>query len=146
MRLTPNFTAEELHVQGQCDRVVHNAYYLCEHILEPIRAQFQTPIHITSGFRPEAVNEQVHGVHSSEHLYEDDHAACDFTVPGIDLKHVFLWIRMLSHLPFRQVILEFQDFEPACIHISTRENGNDKREALVGATHNQSGYQVVESA
>src|SRR5262249_10522593 len=146
MRLTPHFTAEELSVLGCDDRILQNAYYLCDALLEPIRAQFQTPVHITSGYRPESVNASVHGVHGSEHLYEDDHAAADFVVPGVDLRHVFLWIRMLSKLPFRQVILEYQDFEPACIHISTRVNGNDKREALVGATHNQSGYQHVEVA
>ena len=144
-QLTEHFSEAELGVSGCEDRIIYNAQFLCSKLLEPIREHFATPIHITSGYRPPAKNEQVHGVHESEHLYNDDHAAADFQVPGVDLLHVFNWIRGASGLPFRQVILEREPEtnEPACIHISIRRNGNDKREALVGAVNNKSVYHFV---
>jgi hypothetical protein len=144
--LTPHFTEEELGVHGCEERIILNAQFLCSQLLEPIRAQYATPVHVTSGYRAPAKNEQVHGVHESEHLYHDDHAACDFTVPGIPLIQVFNWIRVVSKLPFRQVILERDHVtqEPRCIHISIRRNGNDRHEALVGATNNAEVYHFVE--
>lgn len=145
-QLTDHFSEQELGVEGAEERIHCNAQYLCQNILEKIRAQYSLPVHVTSGYRPELRNEAAHGVSNSEHLYEDDHAAADFTLPGIALQRVFDWIRLLSGLPFRQVILEYQNGAPDCIHISARSGGNDKRQALIGQTHNASAYTVAEVA
>src|SRR6185312_14139594 len=139
MNLTLHFSEAELGVENAEQRIQQNAAYLCLAVLEPIRKQFASPVHITSGYRPPAKNQEVHGVSDSEHLYEDDHAAADFTIPGIALTHIFQWL-LISKLPFRQAILEYQDGIPACIHISARRNGNDKHQALVGETHNSGAY------
>lgn len=142
--LSPNFSEFEFNVAGADPRIIANAKYLAENVLEPIRKQFSDPIHITSGYRPELQNQAVHGVSDSEHLYDDDHAAVDFVIPGIPLTHVFNWIRQVSQLPFRQVILEYENGSPACVHISARSGGNDKHQALVGQTHNSGAYHEVE--
>lgn len=144
--LSTHFSEEELNVFGAEERIVNNAKFLCENILEPIRAQYSLPLHVNSGYRPELHNANVGGVSDSEHLFHEDHAACDFTIPGIALTQAFNWIRLLSKLPFRQVILEYQHGVPACIHISCRANGNDKRQALVGETHGAGAYREVENA
>lgn len=146
MQLTDHFSELELNVEAAEPRIKANAKYLCEAILEPIRAQFGEPMHISSGYRPPSLNQAVNGVSDSEHLYEDDHAAADFEIPGVALTHVFNWIRSVSHLPFRQVILEYDGGIPACIHISARSGGNDKHEALIGETHNGGAYTVVACA
>jgi zinc D-Ala-D-Ala carboxypeptidase len=142
--LSPHFSEEELNVEGADERIRANAGILCHTLLEPIRAQYSLPMHVTSGFRPELANKATGGVSDSEHLYDDDHAAADFTIPGIALGKIFEWIRLLSGLDFRQVILEYEHGYPACIHISCRVRGNDKREALVGETHGNGAYHAVE--
>lgn len=145
-QLTDHFSEAELGVEGAEERIHCNAQYLCQNVLEKIRAQYSLPLHVTSGYRPELKNKAVNGVSDSEHLYEDDHAAADFVIPGVKLQRVFDWIRLLSKLPFRQVILEYQNGEPACIHISARSGGNDKRQALIGKTHNAGAYTAAEVA
>lgn len=145
MQLTEHFSEQELDVDGADPRVIQNAQYLCSKILEPIRDQFQSPLIVTSGFRNSSHNSDTGGVSNSEHLYRDDHAAADFRIQDVPLTHVFNWIRLLSGLDFRQVILEHNAEDiPQCIHISTRRAGNDKREALIGRTHGQGGYTSVE--
>lgn len=144
-QLTEHFSEEELDVQSADERVKLNAQHLCRTLLEPIHGYFRCPIVITSGYRPPEHNAEVGGVKSSEHQYEDDHAAVDLALEDVPLTHAFNWIRLLSGLDFRQVILEYDKHDtPRCIHISTRRGGNDKREALIGMTHGQGGYTHVD--
>lgn len=85
-RFTANFTFGELcryqkqrrpQYQHQCD----TALFLCE-FLEKVRAEVQSPIQITSGFRPRKVNRAVGGAIRSEHLYDAPmRGAIDFNVP-----------------------------------------------------------------
>jgi hypothetical protein len=143
--LSPNFTDRELGVEGLSDRIVENATHLCVHVLEPIREYVAEPVIVNDGFRPPVHNAETGGVVSSEHLYNDDHAAADIRFKTQPLTAVFNWIRLKSGIYFRQVILEYgKDNVPACIHVSCRRNGNDKREALIGHTHGDGAYQKVE--
>lgn len=115
----------------------------CERILEPIRDQFG-PVAITSGYRCPALNSLVGGVADSDHQWTEDRIAADFWTPDAELDEVFRWIRLESKLPFDQVIREHSS-KPGggeCIHISYRLI--PRRVAMVGGTHNSTGYQKVE--
>jgi uncharacterized protein YcbK (DUF882 family) len=85
---------------------------LCETLLEPIRAHYESPVNISSGYRYPELNRRVDGAENSQHLHFQ---AADFRVEGVSLRDTFDWIKD-SDLPFGQVILE-----PKCVHISLGE-------------------------
>ena len=120
------------------------ARVFCSEILEPIRKRFGSMV-ITSGYRCPALNALVHGVPDSDHQWNSERIAADFFTPQADLKEVFDWLRLESNLLFDQVIREHSSGRGGdCIHISYRLH--PRRMAMVGATHNQTGYQHVEVA
>src|SRR5690348_2058031 len=115
---------------------------LCEKILEPVRAEFEKPVTITSGYRSPQANEFVHGVRNSQHQATASYCAADFVVPGEDMRSVFDWIRLESGLPFDQVILE-HGASSYVIHVSWAK-AYQRREALEGATNNRTAYAHLE--
>lgn len=82
---------------------------LCTNILEPVREHFGR-VHISSGYRPEWLNEKIGGAPGSQHCNGE---AADIIVPGVPVYEVFSWIRN-SALPFDQLIWEFD----AWTHVS----------------------------
>ena len=94
--ITPHITYGEVCVneerrrftnQAQCDICME----LCIFI-EKARAQFgNKPIIITSGNRPEKVNQAVGGSSNSEHLYKPGCGAIDFFISGVPVKAVQDW-------------------------------------------------------
>ena len=73
--------------QAQCDICME----LCIFI-EKARAQFSNkPIIITSGNRPENVNQAVGGASNSEHLYKPGCGAIDWYISGVPVKTVQDW-------------------------------------------------------
>jgi zinc D-Ala-D-Ala carboxypeptidase len=147
MQLTDHFADTELGVSGCVPQIVANATQLCTILLEPIRAQFG-PVAISDGYRDPAHNAAVGGVSGhSQHLYLDQNSAADIAgLADSTLENAFDWIRLESHLPFDQVILEVNPTSklPSCIHISY--NGalsKQRREALTGETNGAGAYQVV---
>jgi hypothetical protein len=116
----------------------------CERILEPIRDMWGAIV-ITSGYRCPTLNTLVHGVPDSDHQWTVDRIAADFKTPQAPLIKVFDWIRLESGLPFDQVIREKGSGSGGdCIHISYRLI--PRRVAMIGGTHNSSGYEKVEVA
>jgi zinc D-Ala-D-Ala carboxypeptidase len=75
---------------------------LCEKVLEPVRAHFQAPVIVTSGFRCAKLNKAIGGSGTSQHCYGQ---AVDFGVHGVSDLEVAKWIR--DNLRFDQLILEF---------------------------------------
>ena len=61
---------------------VKNLENLCYEILEPVRAKFDRPILITSGFRSLEVNRKLGSSDSSQHVKGQ---AVDFEIPGVPL-------------------------------------------------------------
>ena len=94
--ITPHITYGEVCVneerrrfanQSQCDICIE----LCVFI-EKARAQFgNKPVIITSGNRPENVNQAVGGASNSEHLYKPGCGAIDFFISGVPVKTVQDW-------------------------------------------------------
>ena len=146
MMLSPHFADTELGVFGQSEQIVANAAQLCALLLEPIRAQFG-PVAVDDGFRTPEHNAAVGGSPGSQHLYLWKNSAADIRPLGALLQEVFDWIRLSSHLPFDQAILEVAPGtrSPRCIHISY--NGAlsaQRRQALTGETNGAGAYQSLE--
>lgn len=133
MNLTEHFTAAELGVGNDVHRIA-NARFLCQVILEPIRAQFG-PVHIHDGYRNPEHNARVGGKPTSWHQFDGNQAAADFDCLPTDYATVFNWIRLWSGLPFDKVILEHNAQEqPQAIHIQVDTLAHPRRLAYTGST------------
>lgn len=134
MQLTPHFADTELGVAGANAQLVANATYICQQLLEPIRAQFG-PVHVHDGYRPPAHNSAVGGKPTSYHLFTGTQSAADIDALPTDYQTVFDWIRLQSGLPFDKVILESNaDGSPACIHLQIDSAVAPRRLAYTGST------------
>ena len=142
---TRSLTAQQANIINQPPgEVIAFARQFCAEILEPIHGRFGRVV-ITSGYRCPDLNVLVNGVADSDHQWTTERIAADFFTPLANLMQVFDWIRLESKLPFDQVIREHSSGRGGdCIHISYR--AIPRRIAMVGATHNQTGYQHVEVA
>ena len=95
-RVTPHITYGELCLEEDRRRFVNQsqcdiAAEICAFI-EKARAQFgNKPIVITSGYRPQAVNQVVGGASNSEHLYKPGCGAIDWYIQGVPVKTVQGW-------------------------------------------------------
>lgn len=143
-RLSFHFTESELGVEQADERVKANARYLCEKLLEPIRAKYGLPVFVTSGYRNPEHNRRVGGKGKSYHLYEGDRCAADLKVIGISVQETFDWLRLESRLPFDKVILEHQDGVPTIIHLQATVKSEPRRLAYVGETGDGREYRPVE--
>lgn len=140
--LTEHFSEKELRVEGADERIVTSARWLCENVLEPLRARFG-PVTVTSGYRSPMANEATGGVTTSFHLYEGSRCAADVTCPA-DIVMVFDWLRLESRLPFDKVIIEFSlRGIPQIIHIQADPTLQRPRTAYLGKTHGKGSYTQV---
>ena len=95
---------------------------LCRTVLEPLRRAFG-PITINSAFRSARVNEGVHGVGNSRHLYGE---AADIRMP--DLPTGRAYFRFLKTLPcIDQLLFEYRRDGATWIHVSTRLDPTQNR-------------------
>lgn len=141
-KLTANFTLEELTVSPTAKRLglpntptqehIANMKYVCEKILEPVRAHFGKPVQINSSYRSPAVNKAVGGSATSQHSNGE---AVDFEIPGISNKTVADWVA--DNLDFDQVILEFYNAKDGAnsgwVHASIKRNGQNRRQRLIAS-------------
>lgn len=110
---------------------------LCEQILEPIRAHFDVPVVISSGFRSAALNRAVGGSSRSQHSKGE---AADFTVAHYTVTEIFNWLAFTSGLEFDQLIHEYGKW----IHISYTTRRENRR-SILRAFRNRDGRTVYES-
>jgi hypothetical protein len=82
---------------------IRNLTRLCVTVLEPLRSDVDRPIRITSGLRPQWLNQAIGGSTSSAHM---DGRAADIQVSGMTPLEVCQRVVDLG-LPFDQVIAEF---------------------------------------
>lgn len=133
-QLSEHFTDVELGVEGAEPRLVANATFLCETLLEPIRTKFG-PVKVHDGYRSPEHNAAVGGKPTSYHQFDGTRSAADFDVLPTPFQEAFDWIRMESGLPFDKVILEHNESgNPAAIHIQVDSAVAPRRLAYTGST------------
>lgn len=111
MLITPHFTLDEMTVSQLAARegfdnappleARANLQLLCG-ALEQVRALFDAPIIISSGYRSERVNRLIGGASDSQHVQG---LAADFTVIEVSPRETVRRISK-SAVPFDQLILE----------------------------------------
>ncbi|MEL6876349.1 MAG: D-Ala-D-Ala carboxypeptidase family metallohydrolase [Pseudomonadota bacterium] len=129
MKLSPHFHLSEFTASQTATRLMINNMpgpaeiaamkLLCEKVLEPVRAQYERPVMISSGYRSAELNRALMGSRSSQHIKGE---AADFEIPGVDNLGICRW--MEQRLNYDQLILEFyRRGQPASgwVHVSYRE-------------------------
>ena len=103
---------------------IKNLENVCYEILEPVRAKFEKPITITSGYRSEELCEAIGSKKTSQHSKGQ---AVDFEIAGIPNIQVAYWLQ--NNVDFDQLILEFWTGEAnsGWIHCSFVEGSNRKQ-------------------
>jgi zinc D-Ala-D-Ala carboxypeptidase len=126
MRLSPNFTLEELCVSNTASRmgreiepdevIIANLTSLCRETLQPIRELLDVPVIINSGYRPEWLNRRIGGSKTSQHMKGQ---AVDFRLGSSIKVSLYDAAQMIveSDIQYDQLILEFGEW----IHISWSE-------------------------
>jgi len=107
---------------------IKNLENLCYEILEPLRAKFDKPITITSGYRSPSLSEAIGSKSTSQHCKG---MASDLEIFGIPNIQVAYWIK--NNCDFDQLILEFYSpDDPAAgwVHISYNEKGANRKQVL----------------
>jgi len=106
---------------------LENFKLLAEKVFEPIRAHFKVPIHISSGYRSQALNKFIKGSASSQHCKGE---AIDIDMDGTsgDVTNFDIFSYIKDNLDFDQVISEFpENGNPAWVHVSYVKIGNRKQ-------------------
>ena len=136
MQLSKHFTLEEFEKSQTATRKniinkagageIKNLGDLCYEVLEPVRAHFDKPITITSGFRSKELCVAIGSSENSQHTCNNG-AAADFEIAGISNLQVALWIQ--NNVDFDQLILEYYTGEPnsGWVHVSYQEGSNRKQ-------------------
>ena len=114
---------------------VKNLENVCYEILEPVRAKFDRPILISSGFRSLEVNRILGSSDSSQHCKGQ---AVDFEIAGVPNIKVAYWLQ--ANCDFDQLILEYyrpDEDQSGWVHVSYNEKGANRKKVLTfdGKTH-----------
>ena len=107
---------------------IKNLENLCYLVLEKVRAKFDKPVTITSGYRSEALCEAIGSKKTSQHAKGQ---AVDFEIAGVSNLQVALWLT--NNVDFDQLILEFYDPDNPSggwVHISFNEQGSNRKQVL----------------
>lgn len=111
------------------DYLLPSAFLLATEVFEPIRELLgDRPIKISSGYRCSALNRQVGGVSSSQHVKAE---ALDFLPSAMSVKVAYNMIKD-STIPYDQLILEQSD-KVIWIHVSydaSKPRDKQRRSAL----------------
>ena len=103
MKLTANITLDELTKSQVAERKginnnpnpkqIENLKSLATNILQPVRSHFDKPLIISSGFRCAELCIAIGSSVNSQHVADDNAAAADFEIPGVDNRELAKWIR-----------------------------------------------------
>ncbi len=127
MQITNNFSLEEFTRSQTAARndidmippvhVLVNINDLMINFLQPIRDKADSPLIITSGYRPPELNKLIGGSRTSAHM---DGRAVDFTIIGQTPFETCEMIKRMG-LPFDQLIYEMKSWVHFGISASSRE-------------------------
>ena len=138
MQLSKNLSLAEMIISSEAKRkgiknmpsesIVSNMKKLAINVFQPIREHFNSPIHISSGFRSIELNKSIGGSSSSQHCSGE---AMDIDMDGTTISNakVFKWIK--DNLVFDQLIWEFgTDANPDWVHVSYESSGKQRKQIL----------------
>jgi len=137
MQLSKHFTLEEFEKSQTATRKgitnkagsgeIKNLGDLCYEILEPVRAKFDKPVTITSGYRSPQLSEAIGSKSTSQHCTGN---AVDFEIAGVSNLAIALWIS--NHCNFDQLLLEYYTGEPSSgwCHVSYDSEKNNRKQVL----------------
>ena len=137
MQLSENFrlkefiesqTADQRGIDNRPDwEAVINLRNLCREVLQPLRDYEGKPIHVNSGYRCPELNEAVHGVGDSQHLYGE---AADIHRP--DKETGRRWYKFIvDNLDFDQVLFEYRRTGVRWLHVSCRRDRKCNRHMAI---------------
>ena len=136
MQLSKHFKLEEFEKSSTATRLgiknkagsgeIKNLTDLCYAVLEPVRAKFEKPIMVTSGYRSEELCVAIKSSKTSQHTKGQ---AVDFEIAGVSNLQLAIWIQ--NNCDFDQLILEFWKEEEGAnsgwVHCSYNEGSNRKQ-------------------
>lgn len=100
---------------------------LVEDVLDPLREMYGHPIHVTSGYRCEALNKAVGGAKTSQHLRGE---AADIHT-GKRGENAKLYRLIEKYYDYDQLIWEHgTDQEPSWVHVSYKAEGGNRKQTL----------------
>ncbi len=119
---------------------LENFKLIADKVFEPIRAHFGVPIHISSGYRSQALNKFIKGSASSQHCKGQ---AIDIDMDGsngeVTNRMVFDFIK--NKLDFDQLIWEFgTDANPDWVHVSYTKDKNRKQKLKAVRINGKTSY------
>lgn len=100
---------------------------LVEDVLDPLREMYGHPIHVTSGYRCDALNKEVGGAKTSQHLRGE---AADIRTnrKGGNAR---LYALLERYFDYDQLIWEKgDDYEPSWVHVSYKAEGGNRKQVL----------------
>jgi zinc D-Ala-D-Ala carboxypeptidase len=107
---------------------IENFKLLAEKVFQPIREHFGVPIHISSGYRSEALNKAIKGSNTSQHCTGE---AIDIDMDGTAIKNAEIFNYIKDNLEFDQLIWEFgTDANPDWVHVSYESTGKQRKMIL----------------
>ena len=107
---------------------IKNLENVCYEILEPLRAKFEKPIIITSGYRSEELCEAIGSKKTSQPARGQ---AVDLEIGGIPNIKIAYWLS--NNVDFDQLILEYYDKDDPAggwVHVSYNEKGANRKQVL----------------
>ena len=107
---------------------IKNLENLCYEILEPLRARYDLPITITSGYRSEKLSEAIGSKSTSQHCKG---MAADIEIATIPNIQIAYWLQ--NNVDFDQLIMEYYDKDDPAggwVHISYHESDSNRKQVL----------------
>jgi hypothetical protein len=107
---------------------IENFKKLAENIFQPIRKHFGKPIHISSGYRSDALNKAIGGSKTSQHCKGE---AIDIDMDGTSITNAQIFNYIKDNLNFDQLIWEFGTASnPDWVHVSYNSTGKQRKQIL----------------
>jgi len=129
IEFTKSSTAQRLGIKNIPNKEeIVNLEDVCYEILEPVRAFFQKPIYINSGFRSLSLNKALKSSDNSQHITGK---AVDIEIKGVSNIKLACWLR--DNVNFDQLILEYfdpDDDTAGWVHISFDAKDTNRKQVL----------------
>jgi hypothetical protein len=144
MQLSKNLSLSEMIISSEAKRKgisnqpteehISNMKKLAINVFQPIREHFNSPIHISSGYRSLALNKAIKGSATSQHC-SGEAMDIDMDATSITNAEVFNYIK--DNLAFDQLIWEFGTNEnPDWVHVSYESTGKQRKQILKAVRKN----------